>query len=113
SPLIYGDGRQSRDFTFVGNVVHGNLLAADAPGVSGRVFNVANGRSTNLLRLIELLNEYLGTKVAPVFKPPRVGDVRESLADISEARQALGYEPQVEFEEGLRRTIAYYRETAG
>ena len=113
SPLIYGDGRQSRDFTFVGNVVHGNLLAADAPNVSGRVFNVANGRSTNLLKLIELLNEYLGTKVEPVFKPARVGDVRESLADISEARQALAYEPQVEFEEGLRRTIAYYRDTAG
>jgi UDP-glucose 4-epimerase len=112
SPVVYGDGGQSRDFTFVGNVVHGNLLAADAKGVSGRVFNVANGRSTNLLKLIELLNEYLGTDVQPVFKPPRTGDVRESLADISEARRALGYEPQVEFEEGLRRTIAYYRETA-
>ncbi|HEY4307834.1 MAG TPA: SDR family oxidoreductase [Pirellulales bacterium] len=112
SPVVYGDGGQSRDFTFVGNVVHGNLLAADAKGVSGRVFNVANGRSTNLLKLIELLNEYLGTDVEPVFKPPRTGDVRESLADISEARRALGYEPQVEFEEGLRRTIAYYRDAA-
>ena len=86
SPVIYGDGRQSRDFTFVGNVVHGNLLAADAKGVSGGVFNVANGRSTTLLKLIAVLNEYLGTHVQPVFKPPRTGDVRESLADISEAR---------------------------
>jgi UDP-glucose 4-epimerase len=63
--------------------------------------------------LIRLLNEYLGTKVQPVFQPARVGDVRESLADISEARRGLAYEPQVDFEEGLRRTIAYYRETAG
>jgi UDP-glucose 4-epimerase len=111
-PLIYGDGRQSRDFTFVANVVQGNLLAADAPNVSGRVFNVANGRSTTLLELIAMLNQYLGTRVEPVFQPPRTGDVRESLADISEARRALGYEPQVDFEEGLRRTIAYYREAA-
>jgi UDP-glucose 4-epimerase len=112
-PLIYGDGKQSRDFTFVANVVQGNLLAADAPNVSGRVFNVANGRSTTLLELIALLNQYLGTRVEPVFQPPRTGDVRESLADISEARRALGYEPQVDFEEGLRCTIAYYREAAG
>jgi UDP-glucose 4-epimerase len=113
APMIYGDGGQSRDFTFVGNVVQGNLLAADAPNASGQVFNVANGRSTTLLELIRLLNEYLGTKVQPVFQPARVGDVRESLADISEARRGLAYEPQVDFEEGLRRTIAYYRETAG
>jgi UDP-glucose 4-epimerase len=113
APMIYGDGGQSRDFTFVGNVVQGNLLAADAANVSGQVFNVANGRSTTLLELIRLLNEYLGTKVQPVFQPARVGDVRESLADISEARRGLAYEPQVDFEEGLRRTIAYYRETAG
>ena len=112
-PVIYGDGQQSRDFTFVGNVVQGNLLAADAPNVSGRTFNLANGRSTTLLALIGLLNEYLGTRVEPTFESPRVGDVRESLADISEARRALKYEPATSFEEGLRRTIAYYRETAG
>ncbi len=111
-PVIFGDGKQSRDFTFVANVVHGNLLAADAPGVSGRVFNVANGRSTTLLKLVDLLNEYLGTDVQPNFQPSRTGDVRESLADISEARRSLAYEPQVEFEEGLRRTIAYYRDAA-
>jgi len=111
-PLIFGDGKQSRDFTYVANVVHGNLLAADAPGVSGRVFNVANGRSTTLLKLVDLLNEYLATDVQPNFQPARTGDVRESLADISEARRCLGYEAQVEFEEGLRRTIAYYREAA-
>lgn len=112
-PTIHGDGRQSRDFTFVANVVAGNLLAADAPNVSGRVFNVANGRSTTLLELLTLLNQYLGTRIEPVFKPSRTGDVRESLADISAARRALGYEPSVGFEEGVRRTIDYYRQALG
>jgi len=112
-PVIYGDGRQSRDFTYVANVVHGNLLAADANNVSGQVFNVANGRSTSLLELIALLNKYLGTRVEPVFQLPRTGDVRESLADISAARRGLGYEAQVDFEVGLRRTIAFYRAAAG
>src|SRR6185369_14247941 len=73
-PTVYGDGGQSRDFTYVANVVHGNLLAADAPNVAGRVFNVANGRQTSLLELIELLNELLGTKVQAHFAPARVGD---------------------------------------
>ena len=108
-PVIYGDGRQSRDFTYVANVVHGNLLAADANNVSGQVFNVANGRSTSLLELIALLNKYLGTRVEPVFQLPRTGDVRESLADISAARRGLGYEAQVDFEEGLQKTVAFYR----
>jgi UDP-glucose 4-epimerase len=114
-PTIFGDGYQSRDFTYVANVVHGNLLAADADArhVAGRTINVANGRSTNLLELIAVLNELLGTKVEPVHAPPRTGDVRESLADISEARQRLGYEPQIDFEEGLRRSIDYYRQIAG
>lgn len=109
-PTVYGDGQQSRDFTFVANVVHGNLLAADAPNVAGRMFNLANGRATSLLSLISQLNELLGTQVEPIHAPPRVGDIKESLADISAARQALGYEPQVGFEEGLRQSIGYYRE---
>lgn len=112
-PTIYGDGGQSRDFTYVANVVHGNLLAADAPGVSGRTFNVANGRSTNLLELIAALNNLLGTKIQPIHAPARVGDVRESLADITQARKWLEYEPQVGFEEGLRRSIEYYRGLIG
>jgi UDP-glucose 4-epimerase len=111
-PVIYGDGLQSRDFTFVANVVKANLLAADAPGVSGRMFNAANGKSTNLLTLLDLLNRLLGTKIPPRFDPPRVGDVHESLADITLARQHLGYEPEVDFEEGLRRSIAYYKKSA-
>jgi len=109
-PVIYGDGLQSRDFTYVANVVHANLLAADAENLAGRVLNVANGRSTDLLRLIEVLNKLLGTEVEPVHVDPRPGDVRESLADITRARTLLGYEPQVDFEEGLRRSIGYYRE---
>ncbi|HQU47274.1 MAG: LPS biosynthesis protein WbpP [Planctomycetia bacterium 21-64-5] len=107
-PTVFGDGHQSRDFTYIDNVVHGNLLAADAAGVSGRVFNVANGRATSLLELLKQLNSLLGTSVEPVHAPPRPGDIRESLADISAARRLLGYEPQVTFEDGLRRSIDYY-----
>jgi UDP-glucose 4-epimerase len=114
-PTIYGDGHQSRDFTYVANVVQGNLLAADADAtlVSGRTLNVANGRSTSLLELIAILNELLGTAIQPVHAAARVGDVRESLADITQARQRLAYEPHVDFEEGLRRSIDYYRSIAG
>ncbi len=112
-PVIYGDGLQSRDFTYVANVVHANLLAADAPGVSGRVLNAAGGRSINLLELLDALNELLGTSVKPTHAPPRPGDIRESLADITLARQLLGYEPRVSFREGLRRSIDYYRQIAG
>jgi UDP-glucose 4-epimerase len=113
-PTIYGDGRQSRDFTFIDNVVAANLLAADAPAdkASGRTFNVANGRSTSLLELLAALNKLLGTAIEPVLDPPRPGDVRESLADIAQARVCLGYEPRVGFEEGLRRSIDYYRTLA-
>jgi UDP-glucose 4-epimerase len=112
-PTIYGDGHQSRDFTYVANVVRGNLLAADAPGVAGRTFNVANGRQTSLLELIDALNRLLGTRATPLHAPPRVGDVRESLADITQARQWLRYEPEIGFEEGLRQSIDYYRQIIG
>jgi UDP-glucose 4-epimerase len=108
-PTVYGDGLQSRDFTYVDNVVHGNLLAADARLDTGMTLNVANGRATNLLELIAALNRLLGLSVEPEFAPPRAGDVLHSLADISLARRLLGYEPLVDFEEGLRRSIDYYR----
>jgi UDP-glucose 4-epimerase len=111
-PVIYGDGRQSRDFTYVANVVRANLLAADAPNVAGRTFNAAGGHSIDLLTLIDRLNRLLGTDVQPLHADPRPGDIRESLADISQARKMLGYEPIVDFEEGLRRSIDYYRELA-
>ncbi|MEX0677151.1 MAG: SDR family oxidoreductase [Pirellulales bacterium] len=114
-PTIFGDGRQSRDFTYVDNVVDCNLLAADAPAqkVSGRTFNVAAGQSTSLLALLAILNKLLGTAIQPLHAAPRRGDVRESLADITQARACLGYEPKVGFEEGLRRSIDYYRGIAG
>jgi len=108
-PTVYGDGGQSRDFTYVANVVHGNLLAADAEGAAGRVFNVACGGSISLLELLSNLNRLLGTAVEPIFEPARAGDVRDSLADISAARDVLKYAPQINFEEGLRRSIEYYR----
>jgi len=112
-PVIYGDGLQSRDFCFVSNVVQANLLAADAADVSGRVFNVASGKSTDLLTLLGVLNRLLGMDVKPRHDPPRAGDVRESRADITEARRWLGYKPEVDFEEGLRRSINYYKEIRG
>jgi UDP-glucose 4-epimerase len=108
-PVVYGDGLQTRDFSFVANVVHGNLLAADAPNAVGHVINLADGRSTNLLTLIQILNQLLGTDVLPIHEASRPGDVRDSLADITLAKQLLGYEPQVDFETGLRRSIDYYR----
>jgi UDP-glucose 4-epimerase len=108
-PTIFGDGLQSRDFTYVENVVLGNLAAAERSAAIGRVFNVACGRQFNLLELVAAINRVLGTKIEPEFAPARAGDVRDSLADISEAREALGYEPSIDFDEGLRRSIEYYR----
>ncbi|MGQ9504130.1 MAG: SDR family oxidoreductase [Thermogutta sp.] len=112
-PIVYGDGHQSRDFTYVANVVHANLLAAEKDGIAGRVFNAAGGRSITLLQLLAALNEVLGTNVQPEFAPPRPGDIRESMADITAARKWLGYEPQIDFLEGLRRSVDYYREICG
>jgi UDP-glucose 4-epimerase len=108
-PTVYGDGSQLRDFTYIENVVQGNLAAATAPGVAGRVFNVACGQQFSLLDLIASINRVLGANIEPEFEDWRTGDVRESLADISDARELLGYAPSVTFEEGLRRSIEYYR----
>jgi UDP-glucose 4-epimerase len=112
SPTVFGDGTQSRDFTYVEDVVRGNLLAAETKEAVGQVFNIACGRQQSLLELIDGINAALGTSIEPTFAPPRAGDVRESLADISAAREALGYEPAVDFDEGLRRSIDYYRAIA-
>ena len=111
-PTIFGDGRQSRDFTYIDNIVHGNLLAADAPAAVGKTINVACGQQYNLLELVAAINKVLGTHVEPIFAAARAGDVRESLADITLARKLLKYEPTVGFEEGLRRTVDYYRQQA-
>lgn len=112
TPTIFGDGMQSRDFTFVGNVVDANLRAARANAslVAGQTINVANGRSIDLLTMLGTLNRLLGTDVQPHFEPARTGDVRESLADITQARMRLDYEPLVGLEEGLRRSIDYYKQ---
>ena len=99
-PIIYGDGRQSRDFSFVANVVHANLLAADAADVAGRVINAADGRSIDLLQLLDVLNRLLGMNVKPQFAPPRAGDVRESQADITLARRLLGLRAASRFRGG-------------
>lgn len=109
-PVIYGDGRQSRDFVYVENVVEANLLAAHSPAAVGRVLNIGGGRATDLLTLLAALNRLLHMQVEPEFAPARPGDVRESLADITLAQTLLGYRPRVDFEEGLRRSIAYYRQ---
>jgi UDP-glucose 4-epimerase len=108
-PIVYGDGNQSRDFCYVANVVHANLLASTSPNVAGRIINIGTGRATSLLELLSQLNRLLETNVDPAHEPPRVGDVRDSMADISLARSLLGYEPLVDLEEGLRRSVEYYR----
>ena len=102
---VYGDGEQSRDFTFVENVVRANLLAADADGAGGRVLNIAAGGSETVNELADTVGRLLDAEVQKAFEPQRAGDVRESWADIGAAREAIGYEPRVGFEEGLRRTI--------
>ncbi len=112
-PLIHGDGRQSRDFTFVTDVVSANLLAASAPGVSGRVYNVACGRRTSLLELVDLLGELLGQPIKPVHDQPRPGDVRHSLADINRARTDLGYEPRFDMHTGLRNCLEWWQRNQG
>lgn len=109
-PVIYGDGLQSRDFTPVVNVVEANLLAVDAEDAAGEVFNVACGKRYNLLELITFINEILGTDLEPTFTDPRLGDIKHSLADVSKAKERLGFEVVVGFKEGLRRTIEWYRE---
>jgi UDP-glucose 4-epimerase len=109
SPSVHGDGLQSRDFTYVGNAVQALIKGATAPGVSGRVYNVGTGASITVLDLIAALNRVLGKDVKPTFGPERAGDVRFSRADITAARKDLGYEPDVSFDEGLKRTVEWYR----
>ena len=110
-PTIYGDGEQSRDFTFIENVVHANLLAGDAPAakVSGQMMNLATGQRITLNQTYEILRELTGYAGKPAYAEGRSGDIRDSLADISLAKKLLGYEPVVDFREGLRRTVDWYR----
>ena len=112
APLVHGDGTQSRDFSYIANVVQANLLAAETAGVGGEVFNVACGERASLLDLVAGLNRILGTSIAPRFESARPGDVKHSLADISRAERLLGYQPLVRFQEGLALTVDWYREQA-
>src|SRR5271169_2059525 len=111
-PAIYGDGEQSRDFTYIDNAVDANLLACKAPAAqaAGQVFNVATGRRVTLNETFTLLQGLTSYKGQPNYAPERGGDIKHSLADISKAEAALGYKPKVDFEEGLRRTVDWYRE---
>jgi nucleoside-diphosphate-sugar epimerase len=108
-PTIFGDGNQTRDFTYVANVVDGVLRACEAPRASGEIINVATGGRISLNQLFEEMRKLVGGTLTPVYEEPRKGDVRDSQADITKARELLDYEPTVSFEEGLRKTIEWYR----
>ena len=107
APLIHGDGEQTRDFTFVANVVDGVLRAVEAPGAAGEVINVATSGRVSLNELFAVLKQLTGSPITATHGPARAGDVRDSQADISKAQRLLGYQPHVSFEEGLRRTLAW------
>jgi len=107
-PVIYGDGEQSRDFTYIDNAIQANILAAESD-VTGEAFNVGTGGRVTVNELVETLNDLLGTDIDPVHDDPRPGDVRHSHADISKAESLLGYDPSIGFEEGIERTIEFYR----
>ena len=112
TPTIHGDGEQTRDFTYVANVVDGVLRASRAPHVSGEVINVATGGRISLNQLFRRIRELVGASVEPVYAAPRQGDIRDSRADIGKASRLLGYIPTVTFEQGLEQTVAWYRSTA-
>ena len=109
-PTVYGDGGQTRDFTYIDNVVRANLLACEAPKAAcGKVFNIACGERISLLSILEIVYGLAGRRVLPRFEPPRPGDVRDSLADITLAKELLGFDPKVFFSEGLSRTFGFFR----
>ena len=109
APIIHGDGEQTRDFTYIANVVDGVLRACEAPNVAGEVINVATGQRTSLNELLRVLNRLVNVNVRPIYKESRAGDVRDSQADISKAKALLGYEPTVSLEDGLRHTLDWCR----
>jgi UDP-glucose 4-epimerase len=115
APEIHGDGEQSRDFTYIDDVIEANLLAGLAPEQArGRVMNVGGGREpTSVNRILEIVASLIGAKPEPVHTPPREGDVRKTEADVSLARRAIGYEPKIDIEEGLRRTVEWFRSAGG
>jgi UDP-glucose 4-epimerase len=108
-PAIYGDGEQTRDFTYVDNVVDGVLRACTAPAASGEVINVATGGRISINALFRAVKELVGAPVEPLYSDARAGDVRDSQADIAKASRLLGYQPRISFEEGLKKTVEWYR----
>jgi nucleoside-diphosphate-sugar epimerase len=108
-PPIFGNGKQSRDFTYIDNVIQANILAATTPKIKHGIFNVANGKDNTVLQLVDFLNKIIGKKIKPMFLPLRPGDVFRTCADISRIKKGLGYEPTVNFEEGLRKTVEYFK----
>jgi len=112
-PVVFGDGKQTRDFVYVENVVQANLLACHAENAPGQVINIGTGKATSLLDVLRTLSEITGARTDPAHQPPRAGDIRHSLAAIDRARSLLGYEIQVSFEEGLRRTLDWFRDNSG
>jgi nucleoside-diphosphate-sugar epimerase len=109
SPVVFGDGEQTRDFTYVENAVQANILACEAPSASGRTFNIGTGHAVSLNQVLTMLGKASGKALEAKYEPPREGDIRDSLADIRLAKEFLGYEPAVLFEEGLERTFAWYQ----
>ena len=109
-PTVFGDGEQSRDFTYVDNVVEANLLAAKAEKTAGEVLNIACGRAVTVNETIDTINELVGRNIKPIYTDPRPGDVKHSLADITLAKKTIGYEPMVLFREGLQKAIGWYRD---
>ncbi len=109
-PTIYGDGEQSRDFTYIDNVVEANLLAARAKQTAGQVINIACGRAVTVNEIIDMINTSLGKSIKPTYTDPRPGDVKHSLADVTAAKKLIGYKPIVQFEQGLKKAIRWYRD---
>jgi nucleoside-diphosphate-sugar epimerase len=111
APIVFGDGEQTRDFTYVDNAVQANLLACEPPNVTGKVFNIGCGTRVSLNEVLRALTKITGKTLEAKYDPPRDGDIRDSQADISQAKEFLGYSPQIGFEEGLARTFEWYRES--
>ena len=112
-PPIFGNGKQSRDFTYIDNVVSANILSAVTPGLKHEIFNVANGEDHSVIELFDILNKIIGKTIKPDFKPIRPGDVFKTRADISQICTKIGFQPLIGFEDGLRRTVDYFRRTFG
>jgi nucleoside-diphosphate-sugar epimerase len=107
-PPIHGDGKQTRDFTYVSNIVHANIKSAVTPGIKCEVFNIACGKAYSVLDIVKYVNKILGKSILPVFGPIRTGDAKHTLADISRAKKLIGFKPEIGFEEGLKKTIEYF-----